>query len=248
MPTPSPVALITGGGTGIGRATAIRLARRGHHILINYSRSEAEAHEAAELVRKEGVQALPHCCNVADDAGVNAMVDRCVAELGRVDVVVNNAGMTHFVTHSDLDGLTEAMWDEILAVNLKGAFFVARAAIKVMQKAGHGGSIVNVASVAGIRGSGSSIAYGASKAGMLTMTKDLARVAAPAIRVNAVCPGPVLSRWLEPHMDRLEEYIKDAPLGKACTPDDVAAGIEYLALDALNTTGQQIIMDGGRSM
>ena len=194
MPSNTPVALVTGSATGIGRAALLRLAERGHNVVVNYSKSETEANETAKLARRTGVTALLCRCNVADDTAVNEMVDRCVAELSRIDVVVNNAGTTHFIKHDDLDGLTEAMWDEILAVNLKGAFFVSRAAIKVMRRLGTGGGIVNVSSAAGVRGGGSSIAYGASKGGLITMTKDLARAFGPQIRVNAVCPGPVLTR------------------------------------------------------
>ena len=244
----SGVALVTGSATGIGRAAVLSFARRGYAVAVNYSRSEAEAHETAELARKIGVKALVHKATVADDAAVNEMVDRCVAELGRIDVLVNNAGTTHFVKHTDLDALTEAMWDEILAVNLKGTFFVSRAVIKVMQRQGTGGSIVNVSSVAGVKGGGSSIAYCASKAGMLTLTKDLARAFGPEIRVNAVCPGPVLTRWLGPHLDHLEKFLVNAPLKKASTPEDIANAIEYLALDAPTTTGQDLIIDAGRTM
>jgi len=248
VPSHKPVALVTGSATGIGRAAVVRFAERGHNVVVNYSRSEAEANETAELARNAGATALVCKCNVADDAAVNTMVDRTTAELSRIDVVVNNAGTTHFIKHHDLDGLTEPMWDDILSVNLKGAFFVSRAAIKVMRKLGTGGSIVNVSSAAGVRGGGSSIAYGASKGGMITMTKDLARAFGPDIRVNAVCPGPVLTRWLDAHQDHLQGFLAGTPLNKASTPEDVARSIEYLALDAATTTGQAIVMDGGRTM
>jgi 3-oxoacyl-[acyl-carrier protein] reductase len=175
------------------------------------------------------------------------MVEQCRREFGRLDVLVNNAGMTHFVPHDDVEALTEDKWDRILAVNLKGPFFVSRAAIPLM-RAGGGGAIVNVASVAGVAGSGSSIAYAASKGGLITMTKSLARAFAPDIRVNAVCPGVILSRWLEDHQDMIDAAIKITPLKRASTPDDIADAITFLACDAGMMTGQALIIDGGRTM
>jgi 3-oxoacyl-[acyl-carrier protein] reductase len=175
------------------------------------------------------------------------MLDDIRREFGRLDVLVNNAGMTHFVPHTDLEAMTTDKWDEILAVNLKGPFFVSRAAIPLMKDSG-GGAIINVASVAGLAGAGSSIAYAASKGGLITMTKSLARAFAPDIRVNAVCPGVILSRWLDGHEEMLDAAIKITPLKKASTPDDIAAAILFLACDAHMMTGQSLTIDGGRTM
>jgi 3-oxoacyl-[acyl-carrier protein] reductase len=241
------VALITGGGTGVGRSTTLQLAERGFDLAINYSRSKDDAEATAAEAHEAGVRAITIACDVADDQAVRAMVDRCRREFGRLDCVVNNAGTTHFVAHGDLEGLTEEMWDRILDVNLKGAFFVSRAAIPLLRSSG-GGSIVNVASVAGIAGSGSSIAYAASKGGLITMTKSLAKAFAPDIRVNAVCPGPVVSRWLEGHEDMVEAAIKITPLKRASTTDDIADAITFLACDAGMMTGQALVVDGGRTM
>lgn len=241
------VALITGGGTGVGRSTTLQLADRGYHVAINYSRSADDAEETAQLARHKGVRAITIACDVSSDEAVRAMVERCRAEFGRLDVLVNNAGTTYFVTHSDLDAMTEDKWDRILAVNLKGPFFVSRAAIPLM-RAGGGGSIVNVASVAGVGGSGSSIAYAASKGGLITLTKSLAKAFAPDIRVNAVCPGPIISRWLEDHQDMVEASIKLTPLQRASSTDDVADAVTFLACDAGMMTGQALIVDGGRTM
>lgn len=240
-------ALITGGGTGVGRATTLQLAERGFDVAINYSRSQDEAEQTATIVREMGRQAITIACNVSDDGQVRNMVDRCQREFGRLDAVVNNAGMTHFVKHSDLEEMTESKWDEILAVNLKGPFFVSRAAIPLLRASG-GGSIVNVASVAGIAGSGSSIAYAASKGGLITMTKSLAKAFAPEIRVNAVCPGPIISRWLEGHEEMIEASLKLTPLRRASTTDDVADAIIFLTCDASMMTGQALVVDGGRTM
>jgi 3-oxoacyl-[acyl-carrier protein] reductase len=175
------------------------------------------------------------------------MIDRCKGEFGRLDVLVNNAGMTHFVQHTDLEAMSEDKWDEILAVNLKGPFFVSRAAIPLM-RAGSGGAIVNVASVAGVAGSGSSIAYAASKGGLITMTKSLAKAFAPDIRVNAVCPGPIISRWLANHQDMVDAAVKITPLKRASSTDDIADAVTFLACDARMMTGQSLIVDGGRTM
>lgn len=243
----SKVALVTGGGTGVGRSTSLQLAQRGYHVAINYSRSQDDAEQTAAEASEHGPRSITVPCNVADDGQVQAMVATCQREFGRLDVVVNNAGMTHFVQHSDLAAMTEAKWDEILAVNLKGPFFVSRAAIPVMRASG-GGAIVNVASVAGIAGSGSSIAYAASKGGLITLTKSLAKAFAPDIRVNAVCPGPIISRWLENHQDMVDAAVKITPLKRASSTEDIADAITFLACDAGMMTGQALVVDGGRTM
>jgi len=241
------VALITGGGTGVGRATTLQLSQRGFDVAINYSRSAADADETASQARQAGVKAITLACDVADDGQVREMIERCRTEFGRLDVVVNNAGMTHFVQHADLEAMTEDKWDQILAVNLKGPFFVSRAAIPLLRTSG-GGSIVNVASVAGVAGSGSSIAYAASKGGLITMTKSLAKAFAPDIRVNAVCPGPIISRWLADHQDMIDAAIRLTPLKRASSTDDIADAVTFLACDASMMTGQALIVDGGRTM
>jgi 3-oxoacyl-[acyl-carrier protein] reductase len=241
------VALVTGSATGIGRAVAIEFARRGLDVAVNYSRSETDAQETAREIEKIGARAILCRADVSRDQDVRTMIGRCHHELGGLDVLVSNAGTTHFVSHGDLEGMTEPMWDEILAVNLKGAFFCARAAIPLMQSAG-GGSIVNIASVAGLSGAGSSIAYAASKGGLITMTKSLARAFAPTIRVNAVCPGPVETRWLADHQDMVQAYVAQAPLGRAALPADIASVTVFLALDADLMTGQAVVVDGGRTM
>jgi 3-oxoacyl-[acyl-carrier protein] reductase len=241
------VALITGGGTGVGRATTLQLAERGFNVVINYSRSRDDAESTAGEARESGVRAMAIACDVAHDQQVRAMVERCREEFGRLDVVVNNAGTTHFVKHTELEELTEEKWDRILAVNLKGPFFVSRAAIPLM-RAGGGGAIVNVASVAGVAGSGSSIAYAASKGGLITMTKSLAKAFAPDIRVNAVCPGVIISRWLEGHEEMVEAALKITPLKRASTTDDIADVVTFLACDAGMMTGQALVVDGGRTM
>jgi 3-oxoacyl-[acyl-carrier protein] reductase len=238
--------LVTGSATGIGRAVAVRLAQRGLAVAVNYSRSEAEAQETLAEVKCQGVPGILCRCNVADDAGVRAMVGRCRDELGGLDVLVNNAGTTRFINHTDLEAVTDEVWDEILGVNLKGTFYCCRAALPLLQE--RRGAIVNVTSVAGLQGDGSSIPYAASKAAGNCLTKSLARAFAPEVRVNAVAPGPVQTRWLAGHQERVERYLQLAPMRRAATPDQVAEAVVFLALEASLMTGQVLVVDGGRTM
>jgi 3-oxoacyl-[acyl-carrier protein] reductase len=240
------VALVTGSATGAGRAIAVRFAKLGFAVVVNYSKSEAEARETAELVKACGVPVLVHKATVADDAQVRAMVERAVAELGGLDVLVNNAGMTHFVGHTELEALTDAIWDEIFQVNLKGAFYCARAAMPHLKA--RKGNVVNVTSVAGLTGQGSSVPYCASKAALNCVTQSLARAFGPDVRVNAVAPGPILTRWLAGREAQVEKYLELAPLKRAADPDDVADAVIYLATGTTLTTGQVLVVDGGRTM
>lgn len=245
MPS-TKAALVTGSATGAGRAIALRFARRGFAVAVNYSRSEAEANETLAQVRSLGVPAILCKATVADDAQVRTMVERCRVELGGLDVLVNNAGMTHFIPHADLDAVTDAVWDEIFQVNLKGAFYAGRAAMPLLKE--RKGCIVNISSVAGLQGHGSSIPYSASKAAMNCMTQSLARAFAPDVRVNAVAPGPILTRWLEGREEHVEKAISQTPMRRAATPDDVADVVEFLALGTRLMTGQVLVVDGGRTM
>jgi 3-oxoacyl-[acyl-carrier protein] reductase len=240
------VALVTGSATGAGRAVALRFAREGYAVAVNYSRSEAEAQETFAAVRAHGVPALLCKATVADDAQVRAMVARCAKELGGLDVLVNNAGTTHFIPHTDLEAVTDAAWDEIFQVNLKGAFYTCRAAMPMLKA--RRGSIVNVSSVAGVLGHGSSIPYSASKAAMNCMTQSLARAFAPEVRVNAVAPGPIQTRWLVGHEDHVARAVAQTPLGRAATPEDIADVVWFLAAGTTLVTGQVVVADGGRTM
>ena len=240
------IALVTGGGTGIGRAIALGLARQGVSIAINYSRSESEATQTLEDVQKEGVPAILCRANVANDTAVRSMVQRCVDELGGLDVLINNAATTQFIDHADLEALTDEVWDEILGVNLKGTFYCCRAAMPILKP--RGGCIVNITSVAGLQGFGSSIPYAVSKAAINCLTKSLARAFAPQVRVNAVAPGPVLTRWLAKHMDHVDRMIDVTPMRRAADPNDIAEAAIFLATGTTLVTGQVIVVDGGRTM
>jgi 3-oxoacyl-[acyl-carrier protein] reductase len=243
-------AIVTGSAVGVGRATAFDLARRGANVVINYSRSENDAREAVRLVESTGARALLVKADVADDAQVQSMVKQAVDAFGSLHILVNNAAMTHFVPFQDLDGMKAEYWDDILNVNVKGAFFCARAASKAMKESG-GGAIVNIASVAGTRAIGSSIAYAASKAALINMTVALARVLGPEVRVNAVAPGFIETRWLKTGLgDQVYEagkamQIKQAPLKAVCTPENVAQLVLSLIEGADLVTGECITIDGG---
>lgn len=249
MDVAGKAALITGGGTGVGRATALELARRGCAVGINYSRSSEGAEETVAEAAALGVKAMAYRADVADDAAVRAMLDATVEQLGRLDVLVNNAGTTSFIPHPDLEKVTDEDWDRILAVNLKGAFHCARAARAALEKAGSA-EIVNVSSVAGIAAVGSSIPYAASKAALNNLTIALARALGPGIRVNAVAPGAIQSRWLREGLGGAYDAVmqgiaKGAPLQKTCTPEDVAAAIVGLVTGSDLVTGQILVCDGG---
>jgi len=243
MNQPRKVALVTGSATGIGRAVAVRLAQQGLAVALNYSRSEAEAQKTLEEVRRHDVPAIVCRANVGDDRAVREMVGRCRDELGGLDVLVNNAATTQFIDHANLDALTDEVWDEILGVNLKGTFYCSRAAVPLLQE--RSGSIVNVTSIAGLHGNGSSIPYAASKAAVNCMTMSLARAFAPKVRVNAVAPGAVLTRWLANHTVMVERYAAATPMRRAATPDDVADAVLFLSLGNTLVTGQVLVVDGG---
>jgi len=246
MSTPRKVALVTGSATGIGRAVAWRFAKEGLAVAINYSRSQKEAEETLAGAREHGVPAIVCKCDGAGERAVRAMVARCRDELGGLDVLVNNAGTTRFIDHTDLAALTNEVWDEILGVNLKGTFFCCREALPLLQE--RSGSIVNITSVAGLQGHGSSIPYAASKAAVNCLTKSLARAFGPKVRVNAVAPGPVLTRWLTDHMDQVARSLQITPMGRAAVPEDIADTVYFLAQGNSLMTGQVIVVDGGRTM
>jgi 3-oxoacyl-[acyl-carrier protein] reductase len=246
------VAIVTGGGTGVGRAVCEGLARAGAAgIVVNYSRSGDDAVATAAALEQLGCEAVPHQASVADDAAVRAMVSAAVSRFGRLDVLVNNAGTTRFIAFPDLEALTDEVWDEILGVNLKGAFHCSRAAAPALRSAR--GAIVNVASIAGIRATGSSIVYGVSKAGLIQLTRGLAVALAPEVRVNAVAPGLVATRWFrqpfgeEAAAAQEERTAAATPLREVATADHVAQAVMgFLGSDLV--TGECVVVDGGRHL
>ncbi len=242
-------AIVTGGGTGVGKATALQLARGGCSVLINYSKSKDEAEQTCGEIEALGVKAIAIQADVADDDACRAMVQTAVDAFGRLDILVNNAGTTSFIPHPELDKVRDEDWDRIMAVNVKGPFQCSRAAKEPIEKSG-GGDIVSVSSVAGIAATGSSIPYCASKASLNNMTVALARVMAPHIRVNAVAPGFIEGRWLKGGLGDAYDKAKAAfesrlPLRRVCSPDDVAAAILSLITGSDLVTGQVLPVEGG---
>lgn len=243
------VAIVTGGGTGVGRATSLQLAERGCSVVVNYSRSQDAAEEVAAEARALGVKAIAHRADVSDDAACRELVTKATEEMGRLDILVANAGTTSFVAHDNLEGVTPEDWDRILAVNLKGPFFCARAARPALEASGDG-EIVMTSSVAGIAGTGSSIPYCASKAGLNNLTVTLARVLGPTIRVNAVAPGFIDGDWLAQGLGAAYGPIKQAieqkaPLQRVSQPGDVADAILSLITGSDLVTGHVLPVEGG---
>jgi len=250
MDVTSRAAIITGGGTGVGRSTAIELARRGCSVMINYSRSRSDAEETAAEVAALGVKAIPFQADVADDVACRRMAAAAAREFGRLDILVNNAGTTSFIRHDDLDAVGIDEWMRIMSTNVIGAFQVTRAVKDALLASGDG-EIVNVSSVAGLAGTGSSIPYCASKAALNNMTVTLARVFAPKVRVNAVAPGFIATRWIregigeEAYLKAKERTEQTALLGKVLQPEDVAAAILAIITGSDLMTGQVVCLDAG---
>ena len=245
-------AIVTGSAVGVGRATAVELAKRGVNVVVNYSRSEQEARETVAEIERLGAKALLVRADVSKDEEVRSMVQQTVETFGSLHILVNNAATTAFVNFADLEGLTEEQWDRILAVNLKGPFFCARAASGPMKETGEG-AIVNISSIAGVRAVGSSIAYAASKAGLINLTVALARVLAPEVRVNCVAPGFIDTRWLREGLGAAFEPVKNAtaaqtPLGRVSTAEDIAQAVLSFIEGADFVTGQMLVVDGGSSI
>ena len=242
-------AIVTGAGTGVGAATARLLADRGCSVLVNYSRSKEGAEKTAADCEARGVKAFAHQADVADDASCRAMVKAAVDAFGRLDLLVNNAGTTEFIPHANLEAVTPEAWQKILGVNLMGPFFCTRAAAEAL-KADGGGEVVNVSSVAGLVGMGSSIPYCASKGGLNNLTVTLARVLAPEVRVNAVAPGFIDGSWLQEGFgdayDAIKQgYIGRTPLQKVPTPEDVGAAVLTVIEGSDFLTGHVIPCEGG---
>lgn len=249
-------ALVTGSATGLGRSIAVKLAERGADVIINYARSAAEAEEAADLCRAAGAQVQVVQADVAQPEGCRALVDAAQG-WGQLDILVNNAGITrHARDHADLDALTRDDFLDVYAVNVVGPYLMLQAAKPLLVAAhaasGRASAVLNTSSIAGVRGVGSSVAYAASKGALNTMTLSLARALAPAIRVNAICPGFIGTRWFRDTMDadsyaQTEARIEAAtPLGVASGPDDIAdAALFFLSDASRHVTGELLLVDAG---
>ncbi|HYN33386.1 MAG TPA: SDR family oxidoreductase [Ilumatobacteraceae bacterium] len=242
-------AIVTGAGTGVGRATALALAQAGCSVVVNYSRSKDAAKAVAVEAASHGVQAIAVQADVASDDDCRRLVQTAVDTFGRLDVLINNAGTTSFIPHHDLEAVTTENWLNIIGVNLIGPFQMARAAAGALKASG-AGQIVNVSSVAGVYGTGSSIPYCASKAALNNLTITLARVMGPEVQVNTVCPGFIDGSWLQEGFGDAFEAIKQSVVDKSllravCTPDDVKDAIFGFLHGSKLTTGEIVVVDGG---
>ncbi len=244
------VVIVTGSATGVGAACVKMLAAKGCNVVINYTKSEAEALETQAACEALGVETLLCQADVSQDADCRRMADAAIAKWGRIDGLINNAGVTHFNNHANLEGLDADDFHRIYGVNVIGPYQMTRAVAAQMKKQGNG-AVVNVSSVAGVMGVGSSIAYTASKGALNTMTLSLARALGPEIRVNTICPGFIQGRWLRGGMgdERYEAAVAhqqaSTPLRKAGTPEDMAQAAVWFVEGADLITGEILIVDAG---
>ncbi|MEJ2887647.1 SDR family NAD(P)-dependent oxidoreductase [Actinomycetospora aeridis] len=238
-------ALVTGGGTGIGRACSLALHRAGHAVAISYRRSSDDAESAVAAIREDGGRAIAVAADVTDDDAVRAMVAEVRAQLGPVEVLVNNAGATIPLPLDDLDGATDDVWRQMLGVNLMAPWYCARAAADDL-RAAEDGVVVNIGSIAGLTGSGSSLPYAVSKSALHGLTRSLARALAP-VRVNEVAPGLVMTRWWAGNEERGRELASKALLDRETTPEDVARAVLGL-VESRAITGQTVVVDGGQTL
>lgn len=241
----SKVAIVTGSASGIGAATAIELSRRGWSVVVNYSKSAA----GAEKVVSQCGDAIAVKADVSEDADCRRLARAALDKWGGIDALVNNAGTTKFVKHADLDGLSADDFLRIYRVNVVAPFQMVRACAAALKA--NRGAVVNVSSVASLLGTGSSIAYAASKSALNTMTSSLARVLGPEVRVNAVCPGYVDTPWqtnafgVEQAKKAAEHYATLVPLKSYARPEDLAEVIVWLIEGARQVTGETMFVDGG---
>lgn len=247
------VAIVTGSSSGVGAATARRLAERGCHVVINYAHNEDGARNTQAACEAQGVETLVIRADVSRDEDCRNMAEQADRKWGRIDGLVNNAGTTKFCEHGNLEGLDAADFQHIYGVNTVGAYQMTRAVVPAMRRGGRG-AVVNVASIAGVMGVGSSIAYAASKGAMITMGLSLARALGPEIRVNTVCPGFIQGDWLEQGMGtetyaRTKAFLeKNTPLRLTTTPDNIAEAILYFLGGADVVTGETLLLDGGHHL
>jgi len=248
MKNTTPVARVTGAASAIGSSAAVAPAKAGYDVVINYSRSEDAAKATAAAAQQAGAKTLLIRCDVSDEAGVNAMLAQIKSEFGRLDALINNAGTTTSMKLKDLDSISGDEWDRVFNVNVKSVFLVTRAAAAMLREA-HG-SIVNTASIVGLRPGPQPLPYAASKAAVVNLTKTLAYNLGPEIRVNAVAPGWMEGEWMERMLkdkydDLMGRRAKLTPLKRCVTADDVAETMLSLIQGNRFVTGEVIVIDGG---
>ncbi|MCB0685751.1 MAG: SDR family oxidoreductase [Saprospiraceae bacterium] len=245
-----PCAIVTGSATGVGSSSAKLLAKQGWNVLVNYTKSKDEAEETAKQCIAYGAEVIVFQGDVSEDAVCRSMVQEVIDQWGRLDGLVNNAGTTRFCALNNLEGLNEDDFHYLYQVNLVSAFQMSRAAAPFLKASR--GSIVNVSSIAGINGSGSSIAYACSKGAMITLTHSLAHALAPEIRVNAICPGFIQGRWtrnfLKENYEKINQnFAQASSLEVTALPEDIAEGIVYFITGAKLSTGEIRTIDAGFS-
>lgn len=237
------IALVTGGGTGVGRATCIKLAEYGASVILNYSHSYNEAQQTVDMIEASGGSVIAIKADVADDCAVHEMVMEAKQKYGAIHYLINNASITEQIDLSDLESITDNVWDNLFSVNVKGMFYCARAVTPIM-KAQKDCSILNMGSIAGITGSGSSLPYAASKAAVHCLTKSLARALAPDIRVNCIAPAAISTRWWAGEEEKMCRLSGNLPLQRISTPEDIAELICSILIQP-SMTGQIISPNNG---
>lgn len=240
------VAVVTGAGTGMGRAISECFAAEGAKVVVNYRASKEAAEEVVTQILDDGGEAFGFQADVTKEAEAAAMMQAAFERWGSLDVLVNNAGWSKVTPHADLEALTDEIWDKTLDSNLRSVFYCVRQAVPLMRRGG-GGAIVNNASASAFHAAGSSIIYSASKAGVVNMTKSLARALAPDIRVNAFAPGLVETRFAGWPAGTFDKGRATTPLERIATAEEVAQVALFLAADATAMTAETIVVDGGRS-
>jgi 3-oxoacyl-[acyl-carrier protein] reductase len=238
------VVLVTGAATGIGRATVNAFADQGAAVIVNHPpANRAEAAEVLQELANKGAEAVALEADLTVDDQVHALVEQAVTRWGRLDALVNNAGWSKIMDPRDLNGVDEVTWDRAMSVNLKAGFYCSRAALPHLEASG--GSIVNISSVAGFTGQGSSIPYALAKAGVVALTKGLARSFGPKVRVNAIAPWFVLSGWIEWPKEVIAKATASSPLARLPKPEDIADIAVFLVNGPSIITGQTIFADCG---
>ena len=244
-----PVAIVTGASRGVGRAVAILLAEKGWNLTLTCSSSLEEAQKVAKECNDLGSETLVLTADVSDESKCQETVQKTIDKWKRLDTLVNNAGRTVFNAHENLAGLSSEDFVEIYKTNTVGPYMMIKEAEEFLRQSPNA-SIVNIASIAGVIGVGSSIAYVASKGALVMMTKSLAKALGP-IRINAICPGFIEGEWLKTGLgDETYEATKSSiesstPLSMVCNPEKVAKGVWFFIEDAVATTGETLILDGG---
>ncbi|NQV57923.1 MAG: SDR family oxidoreductase [Rhodospirillales bacterium] len=243
-------AIVTGSATGVGAAAVRLLASKGCNVVVNYTKSEAEASATAAACEALGVQALLIRADVSKDEDCKAMVQAAMDKWGRIDALINNAGRTKAQPPGDLDALNAQDFHDVYAVNLIGAYQMVRAVAPHMKAAGNG-SIVNMSALGALTGEGSSMAYAASKGALNSLTLSLARQLKPEIRVNAVCPGFIQTRWMENvlgserYAERVKEMAETTPVRKAATAEEIAEILVWFIDGTDLMTGEVMKVDYG---